>query len=165
MNHRRAAKANRGMAWTTPAGFRVVHETREPKTLRIVRSDRTFVVYQEDETRKIDSRKQVEGILAHLVHSMDAAHMMLTINHLQTGGVHHFAMVHDNFGVHASDIHFLNRALREEFVRIYSETVLQNLFKERWEANPGVSLPALPPPGTSIFARYSYRLIFCMTSV
>ena len=73
MNHRRAAKANRGMAWTTPAGFRVVHETREPKTLRIVRSDRTFVVYQGDETRKIDSRKQVEGILAHLVHSMDAA--------------------------------------------------------------------------------------------
>ena len=82
--------------------------------------------------------------------------MMLTINRLQTGGVHHFAMVHDNFGVHASDIHFLNRALREEFVRIYSETVLQNLFKERWEANPGVSLPALPrqvprySPGTLI---------------
>jgi DNA-directed RNA polymerase len=61
------AKANRGIAWTTPAGFRVVHEIREPKTVRIATSDRTLVVYQEDETRKIDSRKQADGIVAHLV--------------------------------------------------------------------------------------------------
>jgi len=144
---RALAKVNRGMAWTTPAGFRVVHETREPKTLRITTSDRTFVVYQEDETRKIDSRKQADGIVAHLVHSLDAAHMMLTVNRLQTGGVHHFAMVHDSFGVHASDIDFLNRALREEFVRIYSEPVLQNFLKEQREAHPEVDLPELPQTG------------------
>ena len=60
MNHRRAAKANRGMAWTTPAGFRVLHETREPKTLRIVRSDRTFVVYQEDENTE-DRLEEASG--------------------------------------------------------------------------------------------------------
>src|SRR5438105_1862911 len=58
------AKANRGMVWTTPTGFRVVHETREPKTQRIATSDRTLIVYQEDETRKIDSRKQADGIVA-----------------------------------------------------------------------------------------------------
>src|SRR5437016_10874184 len=40
------AKANRGMVWTTPAGFRVVHETREPKTQRIATWDRTLIVYQ-----------------------------------------------------------------------------------------------------------------------
>jgi len=124
------AKANRGMVWTTPAGFHVVHETREPKTQRIATSDRTLIVYQEDETRKIDSRKQADGIVAHLVHSLDAAHMMLTVNRLHTEGVHHFAMVHDSFGVHASDMDLLNRTLREEFVRIYSEPVLQNFFKE-----------------------------------
>src|SRR5947208_6275060 len=73
--------------------------------------------------------------------------MMLTVNRLQTGGVHHFAMVHDSFGVHAGDIDVLNRALREEFVRIYSEPVLQNFFKELWEAHRDVDLPALPPPG------------------
>jgi DNA-directed RNA polymerase len=46
-----------------------------------------------------------------------------------------------------SAIDVLNRVLREEFVRIYSEPVLVNFFKEQWKANPGVSLPALPPPG------------------
>src|SRR2546427_13290518 len=78
---------------------------------------------------------------------LDAAHMMLTVNRLQTGGVHHFAMVHDSFGVHASDIDFLNRALREEFVRIYSEPVLQNFLKEQREAHPEVDLPELPQTG------------------
>jgi DNA-directed RNA polymerase len=127
--------------------FSVVHETREPKTQRLATSDRTLIVYQEDETRKIDSRKQADGIVAHLVRSPDAAHMMLTVNRLHAEGVRHLAMVHDNFGVHASDIDLLNRALWEEFVRTYSEPVLQNFFKEQWEANPGVDLPALPPPG------------------
>jgi len=144
---RALAKANRGMMWTTPAGFRVVHETREPKTLRITTSDRTFLLYQEDEARKIDLRKQADGIVAHLVHSLDAAHMMLTINRLQTAGVRHFAMVHDSFGVHAGDIDFLNRALREEFVRIYSKPVLQNFLDEQREAHPDVDLPELPQTG------------------
>jgi len=83
------------MVWTTPAGFPVVHETREPKAQRIATSDRTLIVYQEDETRKIDSRKQANGIVAHLVHSQDAAHMMFTVNRLHAEGIRHFAMVHE----------------------------------------------------------------------
>jgi DNA-directed RNA polymerase len=52
--------------------------------------------------------------------------MMLTVNRLHREGVRHFAMVHDSFGVHAVDVDRLNQALREEFVRIYSEEVLPN---------------------------------------
>jgi DNA-directed RNA polymerase, mitochondrial len=59
------AKANRGMTWTTPSGFRVVHEIREPKIVRVATSDRTFVVYELGERRKIDVRKQADGIVAH----------------------------------------------------------------------------------------------------
>ena len=143
----RLAKANRGMAWTTPSGFRVIHEIREPKIVRVATSDHTFVVYEQDGTRKIDVRKQADGIVAHLVHSVDAAHMMLTVYRLLSEGLHHFAMVHDSFGVHACDIDLLHRALREEFVRIYSEPVLMNFFKEQWQAHRDVGLPAMPPPG------------------
>jgi DNA-directed RNA polymerase len=56
-------------------------------------------------------------------------------------------MVHDSFGVHAADIDLLNRVLREEFVRIYSEPVLVNFLREQLLANPDMFLPALPPPG------------------
>jgi DNA-directed RNA polymerase len=144
---RTLAKANRGLVWTTPAGFRVVHEVRKQKPLRVTTADGTLVIYLEDETRRIDWRKQADGIVAHLVHSLDAAHMMLTINRLHAAGVRHFAMVHDSFGVHAADIDLLNRVLREEFVQIYSQPVLQNFLNELKEANPDVEFPELPQTG------------------
>ena len=71
------AKAGVGMAWTSPAAFPVVHEAREPKEVRLATADRTMIIYEDDPARKIDWRKQVDGIVAHLVHSLDAAHMML----------------------------------------------------------------------------------------
>src|SRR5947209_2756111 len=141
------AKHNRGMMWVTPAGFVVLHENRKPKEVRLATADRTILVYHQDDKQKIDVRKQVDGIVAHLVHSLDAAHMMLTITRLHAEGIRHFAMVHDSFGVHACDIDLLNRALREEFVRIYSEPVLMNFFKQQWQAHRDVGLPAMPPPG------------------
>jgi len=143
----RLAKANRGMAWTTPAGFLVVHAIREPKKVRVATSDHTLVLHEHDETRKIDVRKQADGIVAHLVHSCDACHMMRTVHRLYAEGIRHFAMVHDSFGVHACDIDLLHRVLREEFVRIYSEPVLMNFFKEQWQAHRDVGLPAMSPPG------------------
>jgi DNA-directed RNA polymerase len=96
---------------------------------------------------EIDSRKQVDGIVAHFVHSMDAAHMMLTINQLVAEGVHHFAMVHDSFGVRAADVDLLNRVLREKFVRIYAEPVLQRFLAEQRQAHPDVLLPEPPESG------------------
>ena len=121
--------------------------SRNPKTVRVTTLDRTFIVYEEDETRKIDSRRQVDGIVAHLVHSLDAAHMMLTINRLEAEGVHHFAMVHDSFGVHAANVDHLNRVLREEFVRIHSEPVLRKFLHEQREAHRDVDLPEVPQTG------------------
>ena len=143
----KVAKANRVMTWTTPTGFVVIHENREPKEVRVATSDWTFVLHEEDATRKVDVRKQVDGIVAHFVHSLDASHMMLTVNRLVALGIHHFAMVHDSFGVHACDIDVLNRVLREEFVRIYSEPVLQNFLNEQRAAHPDIELPEIPPTG------------------
>jgi DNA-directed RNA polymerase len=73
--------------------------------------------------------------------------MMLTINRLESEGGHHFAMVHDSFGVHASDIDVLNRVLREEFVRIDSEPVLQKVLDEQRAAHPHIELPETPQTG------------------
>jgi DNA-directed RNA polymerase len=144
---RTLAKAGVGMAWTSPAGFPVIHEVREPKEVRLATADSTIIIYEDDPARKIDWRKQVDGIVAHLVHSLDAAHMMLTVNRLHSLGLRHFAMVHDSFGVHAGDVDLLNRTLREEFVGMHSEPIMANFFKEQLLAT-GVALPSLPPPGT-----------------
>ena len=141
------AKANRGMSWTTPIGFLVLHENREPKVVRLATADHMLKIHQDDEKRKIDVREQVDGIVAHLVHSMDAAHMMLTVNRLYAEGLRHFAMVHDSYGVHACDVDLLHRVLREEFVRIYSEPVLQNFIEQQRKAHPRLVLPDPPKTG------------------
>ena len=141
------AKQNRGMMWITPAGFVVLHENRKPKEVRLATADRMILVYHHDDKQRIDVRKQVDGIVAHLVHSMDAAHMMRTINRLHAEGIRHFAMVHDSYGVHACDVDLLNRVLREEFVRIYSEPVLQNFLGQQRKAHPGIFLPDPPQTG------------------
>jgi DNA-directed RNA polymerase len=141
------AKANRAMTWTTPIGFLVIHENRKPKDIRLATADHRIKIYRDDDKRKIDVRKQVDGIVAHLVHSMDAAHMMLTINRLYAEGLRHFAMVHDSYGVHACDVDLLNRILREEFVRIYSEPVLQDFIEQQRKAHPGLVLPDPPKRG------------------
>src|SRR5690349_12375889 len=64
-------------------------------------------------------------------------------------------MVHDSYGVHACDVDLLNRVLREEFVRIYSEPVLQNFLDQQRKAHPGISCRILPKPETSISSRSS----------
>jgi Autographiviridae RNA polymerase len=144
---REVAKANRGIAWTTPVGFPVEHAIRVPKKVRLATADKTFVIYHEDEKRKIDPRKQADGIVAHFVHSHDAAHMMKTVIRLDSEGIRHVAMVHDSYGVHACDIDRLNLVLREEFVAIHSERVLVKFLKEQMKAHPDLSLPALPAAG------------------
>jgi hypothetical protein len=62
----------------------------EPKPLWATRGlttlDRTFILYEENASRKIDWRRQVDRLVAHFVHSMDAAHRMLTI--FKGGGGH-----------------------------------------------------------------------------
>ena len=68
-------------------------------------------------------------------------HTVLTTNRIHTEGVRHYAKVHDSFGVHAADIDSLNRALREEFVRIYSQPVLQNSLDEQRKVHPHVDSP------------------------
>ena len=141
------AKHNRGLIWTVPTGFLVIHEILVGREVRVRTADRSLVIYKEDKAWKIDARKQVDGIVAHLVHSFDAAHMMRTVNRLYAEGLRNFAMVHDSYGVHACDVDLLHRVLREEFVRIYSEPVLQNFLNEQRAAYPFIELPDLPQTG------------------
>src|SRR2546430_9415439 len=87
--------------------------------------------------------------------SMDAAHMMRTINRLYAEGIRHFAMVHDSYGVHACDVDLLNRVLREEFVRIYSEPIRRIFWTNNAKPTPGSGCRIRPKPVTSIFSRSS----------
>ena len=121
----------------------VVYEMRKPKKVRVTTKNRELTLHHHDKKPEIDVRKQVDGIVAHFIHSLDAAHMIRTIIRLEAEGIRHFAMVHDSYGVHACDVDLLNRVLREEFVRIHSEPILQNFLDKQRKAHPD-----LPQPGS-----------------
>jgi len=139
--------------WYNPAGFLVLQEYRKLAAKRIethIGGARVSVqaVY---ETDAIDRRKQAQGIAPNFIHSMDSAHMMLTVDRCLTEGIEDFAMVHDSYATHAANCEALSVLLREAFVGMYSADVLGQ-FRDTLVAQlpPKVAekLPPLPPMGS-----------------
>ncbi len=71
----------------------------------------------------VDTRKQLTSVAPNFVHSLDAAHLMLTVCAMEEQhGRQSWAMVHDSYGTHAGAVAVLGEVLREQFVSIYETT-------------------------------------------
>ena len=129
------AKNQLPVRWTTPAGLPVLQAYYKTKTHRL---DTTFgnfriqVSLNKDQKQQ-DTRKSALGISPNYVHSLDASHLMDTVDRLLDEGVTGFAMVHDSYGTHPCDVMTMARVLRESFVDMYSVDRLA-LFKQEIEA-------------------------------
>lgn len=96
----------------------------------------------------IDRKAQMSGIVPQFVHSLDAAHMMMTVSALHGLGLHDFAVVHDSYAVHACDVDELNTVLRDKFVDIYQRDVLEELWKEQKRTNLNTEITGPPARGS-----------------
>jgi len=142
------AEANRGLAWMTPIGLPVVQERRKPKERRIPTLAHSFVHYEYDPKAEIDSVAQQNGIVANVVHSLDASHMMLTVRALHARGIRDYSMVHDSYAVHPCDVDLMNTVLRDTFVAMYEQLTLAHLLGQfRRLAPKGLLLRDPPAPG------------------
>lgn len=72
-----------------------------------------------------------------------------------TANLTSFAAVHDSFYSHACDYDTLQRVLKEEFVSLYSQPILENLRQELLERYRGFRVPLHRFPSTS-WARRSH---------
>jgi DNA-directed RNA polymerase, mitochondrial len=145
------SKAERPVYWTTPSGFIMRQEYNLPETRKV---DLTFGterivlnVNREDKKGKLDKRKQSAGVSPNFVHSLDAAHLALTVSAAIHSGIHSFSMIHDSYGTHAADAPMLARILREEFVRMYEEHDVLADFRERIQQEIGEELMEVPERG------------------
>ena len=76
-------------------------------------------------TDEPDIRRHVNGIAPNYVHSLDAAHLALTVDAVGDMAVN---AVHDSFGCHAARMPMLEAALRGTFLRLYTgQNVLELL--------------------------------------
>lgn len=143
------SKAEAPINWTTPTGLLVQQSYRKYEMKRIKTTFketviRLSVVVGEGQ---INSRKQATGISPNWVHSLDASHLMKTVNACHALGIRSFSMIHDSYGTHAGNIGTMAVVLREEFVRMYSQVDVLAKFKEDIETQLGITLPPLPPKG------------------
>jgi len=142
------AKAGHPISFRTPLGFPVHQAARQYETRQIETqiNGRLQLRFAKD-TDKLDSRKQRQGSSPNFVHSVDATHMMLVLNAAAVEGMSSFAMIHDDFGVHACHVDDFQRIIREQFVALHSIPLLLN-FKQEQEDKYGIILPDLPHTGS-----------------
>ena len=128
------AEENLPIMWTTPVGLPIRQDEVSYKLGRqhVWFQGRKIQFRLAYDTDRLDKRRQKSGIAPNFVHSMDAAHLMKTVNASVAEGIFSFAMIHDSFGTHAGRVTDLNRILREEFVAMYSNDIL-GYFREQME--------------------------------
>jgi len=142
-----AAQADRVIRWTTPIGFTPCQDYRKQKLIRVdtlyggVRIQ--YGIWQD--TVKINKRKMSSGIAPNFVHSLDASHLMLTVNLCQENGIQNFSCVHDSYGTLAADAGKLAYYLREAFITQYSGDVLETFRDEVSSQLPYKLRKQIPP--------------------
>ena len=117
--------------WETPVGFPVWQYkfTMKSRKINTFFDGSRFQPRLSEETDKLDPRQMASSTAPSFVHSMDAAHLQLTVAMATDVGLRHFAMVHDSFGVHAADVTVFSKIIREAFVELYSYDVLADFFE------------------------------------
>lgn len=144
------------LQWITPVGVPVVNwaEGRVTKyvNIRSMGVQAILVAYNDG---KYNIRVATNGIVPNFVHSMDAAHLCMTINKF-SGMV---VPIHDSFGTHPSDVPELHTALRSTFVELYKDYSIENFLHENKIDTEEFEVP---PLGTlNIEDVHEARFMFC----
>lgn len=148
-----AASDGLPISWTTPVGLPVLQScmsyTRERASFDV--AGKRVRLTMRSETGKLDKSAQATGIAPNFVHSLDASHLMLTLNYCVARGVSSFAMIHDSYGTHAGHAEVLSHELRRAFVDQYQNDVLgdlRNSIIEKLDEKSKSLVDPLPPVGT-----------------
>lgn len=148
---RLAASEGLPVRWDTPDGLTILQAYPKPKTTRQIitfNNMRIDLSVATGDSKGLDKRKQANSISPNWVHSMDASHMRLTVRRAWEEGVRSFSLVHDSYGTHAGNAPQLAYFLREQFIEMYSDDVLENFRDDlQLQLKEGMELPPLPQQG------------------
>ena len=150
----RALKA----VWVTPSGFQAINDYMAP-VLKVVQSnfyrgvERNGQVLAAHVTTSHDNlashREAAQAIPPNFIHSIDAAHMMLTINECLSLGITKFSMIHDSFGCPCSDVPLMRKAINRKFYEIHQENLLEKFQQDLSNIVLTQPIPgAIPKRGT-----------------
>lgn len=143
------SKSGEAIVYYSPLGFPVYQGSRKIEDLRVSAriGGSQMKVRIATDTDEIDPRKQRQGSSPNMIHHVDATHLMMCVNSGAAIGIKDFAMIHDDFGVHACFIDEWHRVIRSEFVNLHSNFNFLQEFKDAQEELTDLVLPELPGSG------------------
>jgi len=136
---------NLPLVWTTPSGFTVQHVYNQviERVSYAELFNRTSITFAAL-TEELDSKAQFLAISPNFIHSIDAAHMFLTIHRMiMEHNIDSFSFIHDSFGTYGPNIDAMSKIIREEFIRVHRVNPLEQ-FKKDIEERYEIILPDVP---------------------
>jgi DNA-directed RNA polymerase len=85
--------------------------------------------------------KQRTAFPANFIHSLDATHMIMSAIACKEHGLD-FAAAHDSFWTHACDVDIMDKVLREQFIKLHKQPLMENLRNEFIERYKDHMIPA-----------------------
>ena len=130
------------MKWLTPIGFPVYqhYQKQNAVEVRTQLNGGCRLWVQSFEDAEPSKRGQRNGIAPNFVHSIDATHMVMTINLIDDECL---AMIHDDYGTHAGHTQKLFKGIRTSFHTLYTE---HNPIED-WATQVDADLETIPPVG------------------
>jgi len=115
-----------GITWKTKNGFEVFQECKKSESKIIdtyLNKIRIFnrINYN---TQENNLSRHKSSIAANFVHSYDACHLINTVNKCEEFGITNLATIHDSYGTTCNNIEEMKVILKNEFVKIYNDNVL-----------------------------------------
>lgn len=142
----KVGESGQPMSWITPLGLPVVQPYRS-KSTKQVRTKVQHVLMVDNEGRPVSIGRQKSAFPPNFVHSLDSTHMMLTARRCLEDEQISFAAVHDSYWTHACSVDIMNRRLREEFVNLYEQPLLEDLLTELHLRFPDMEFDDVPQLG------------------
>ncbi|CAG8465011.1 7475_t:CDS:10 [Paraglomus occultum] len=136
------AKSNQmtAVVWTTPLGLPIVQPYRKLGRKSIKTNLQTIMVQDPTNPSPVDSARQRSAFPPNFIHSLDATHMLMSALECKVNNLT-FAAVHDSYWTHACDVSKMNKILREQFIALHREPIMENVRNEFVERYKGYIVP------------------------
>lgn len=144
---RLVSKDGQPVSWITPLGLPVVQPYRRDRNHMVQTTSHRIMLADHVDSLPVNTAKQKSAFAPNFVHSLDSTHMFMTALEMDRLGLD-FTAVHDSYWTHPANMDTMNAVLRECFVKLYSEPILENLLDSLQQRHPHIEFPPLPPRGT-----------------
>ncbi|KAI8149832.1 hypothetical protein BJV82DRAFT_528498 [Fennellomyces sp. T-0311] len=121
--------------WTTPLGLPIVQPYRRSGKKQVSTLLQTVFIEDPEASRPVNALKQSTAFPPNFIHSLDATHMLMSAVACHEKGMT-FASVHDSYWTHACDVDDMNKVIRDQFIELHSQPIMENLieeFRERYK--------------------------------